>query len=129
MQLRILVSYHYYKNTDLDALFAKHFTKPYPDVFADSGAFSAMTQSVEIDWRDYAAWVKRWRHLFTAYANLDVIGNAEATWENQQRLENVGLKPVPVFHVGEDWSYLECMVKRYTYIALGGLVPHLRSTG
>ena len=32
-----------YKDTDLDALFAKYFTEPYPEVFLDSGAFSADT--------------------------------------------------------------------------------------
>ena len=34
MKLKILLSYWYYKNVDLDALFAKYFTKPYPEVFA-----------------------------------------------------------------------------------------------
>ena len=53
MKLRILLSYHYYKDTDLDALFAKYFTPPYPDVFADSGAFSAASQGIQIDIKEY----------------------------------------------------------------------------
>lgn len=126
MRLRILLSYHYYKDTDLDALFAKYFTEPYPDVFADSGGFSAMTQGVEINWRDYAAWVKRWKHLFTTYANLDAIGDAEGTLANQKRLEDAGLQPLPVFHTGEDWRYLEQYVEQHPYIALGGMVPYMR---
>lgn len=124
MKLRILLSYWYYKDTDLDALFAKYFTQPYPDVFADSGGFSADTQGAKIDLSDYAAWIKRWAHLFTTYANLDVIGNAQATTENQSRLEDAGLAPLPVFHAGSDFAELEQLIEKYPYIALGGLVPH-----
>lgn len=126
MPLRILLSYHYYKDVDLDALFAKYFTPPYPDVFGDSGAFSAFTQGVTIDLRDYAAWLKRWRHLFFVYANLDVIGDPDGTRTNQERLEGVGLTPIPVFHTGENWSYLDHYLDHYAYIALGGMVPYMR---
>lgn len=126
MHLRILLSYHYYKDTDLDTLFKKYFSEPYPDVFADSGGFSAMTQGVEINIQEYAAWIKRWQHLFCVYANLDVIGNPQATWENQQTLEGMGLTPLPVFHTGSDWSWLERYLEQYSYIALGGMVPYMR---
>lgn len=126
MKLRILLSYHYYKDTDLDALFAKYFTPPYPDVFADSGGFSAMTQGVTIDIQQYAAWVKRYKHLFAVYANLDVIGNPDATWRNQQVLEDTGLTPLPVFHTGTDFKWLEHYIERYPYMALGGMVPYMK---
>ncbi len=126
MRLRILLSFHYYKDTDLDALFAKYFTEPYPEVFADSGGFSAATQGVTIDWREYVAWIKRWQHLFAAYANLDVIGDPDSTLTNQQRLEDAGLEPLPVFHTGSDWSRLEAYIEQYPYIALGGMVPYMR---
>ncbi len=119
LRLRILLSYWYYKDTDLDALFAKYFTPPYPDVFADSGAFSAMTQGVEITCEEYAAWIKRWKHLFCVYANLDVIKHAERTFDNQRRLEDMGLQPLPCFHVLESWDWLERYVEQYPYIALG----------
>ena len=126
MQLRILLSYYYYKNVDLDDLFARYFKPPYPDIFADSGGFSAKTQGVTLSVQEYAAWVKRWQHLFTTYANLDVIGSADKTWENQQSLELMGLKPLPVFHTGEKWERLEHYIERYPYIALGGMVPYMR---
>jgi hypothetical protein len=129
LRLRILLSYWYYKDTDLDALFAKYFTPPYPQVFADSGAFSAFTQGVAITPAEYAAWVQRWGHLFTVYCNLDVIGSTEGTAANQAALEQEhGLAPLPVFHVGEPWAVLESLIDRYPYIALGGMVPHLRYT-
>ena len=126
MKLRILLSYHYYKDTDLDALFAKYFTAPYPEVFADSGAFSAASQGAYIDIADYAAWVKRWAHLLTVHSNLDVIGDAAATDRNQKTLEDMGLDPLPVFHTGSDMAHLDALLDRYQYIALGGMVPYMR---
>ena len=128
MKLRILLSYHYYKDTDLDALFSKYFTEPYPSVFADSGAFSAFTQGVPIALDEYATWIKRYAHLFDVYGNLDVIGDAEGTLTNQKRLEDYGLAPLPVFHTGEDWAYLERYIDQYPYMALGGMVPYMRQT-
>lgn len=126
VKLRILLSYWYYKDADLDELFATCFSEPFPDVFADSGGFSAMTQGAQIDVVEYANWIKRYKHLFTTYANLDVIGDAEETRDNQKRLEDLGLEPLPVFHTGENWEYLEWYVERYPYIALGGMVPYMR---
>jgi len=128
MKLRILLSYWYYKDTDLDSLFEKYFTPPYPDVFADSGGFSAMTQGVNIKVEEYAAWVKRYKHLFNTYANLDDITSAENTLNNQHALEDMGLEPLPVFHVNEDWKVLEQYIEKYPYIALGGMVPYMRYT-
>lgn len=127
LRLRILLSYHYVKDTDLDALLAKYFTEPYPEVFIDSGAFSADTQGVSIDIQDYIAYIKRYRHLITTYSNLDVIRNPEGTWRNQQVMEDEGLAPLPVFHGGTDWSWLEHYIERYPYIALGGLVGKIQS--
>ncbi len=126
MKLRILLSYHYYRDTGLDALFAKYFTQPYPEVFADSGAFSAASQGATIDIEQYANWVKRWGHLITTYSNLDVIGDAAGTDRNQRALEGMGLDPLPVFHTGSSFTHLEALLERYPYIALGGMVPHMR---
>lgn len=128
MSYRVLLSYHYFRNTDLDEAMAKSFGDgPYPEVFADSGAYSAWKLGAAIDVNEYAAWVKRWSHLFTTYANLDVIGDAEQaaadTAMNQRVLEEVGLKPLPVFHAGEPWSALDQLLDAgYDYIGLGGLV-------
>ena len=71
---------------------------------------------------DYMAWLRRWAHLFTTYVNLDVIGDAAGTLVNQQRMEDAGLAPVPVFHAGEPWEYLATYCERYPYVALGGMV-------
>ena len=128
IRLRILLSYHYYKDCDLDALFAKYFIPPYPDVFLDSGGFSAATQGVTIDMDAYIAYIKKYKHLFTTYANLDVIGDAKKTLRNHQIMESAGLTPIPVFHVGEDFSYLASYIESHPYIALGGMVPYMRDS-
>lgn len=126
VRLKILLSYHYHKDTDLDTLLEKKFAPHYPEIFLDSGGFSAMTQGATINLSEYAAFLKRYAHRITTYANLDVIGDAAKTWANQQRMEALGLRPLPVFHTGETWDVLERYIERYAYIALGGLVPYIR---
>lgn len=129
MKLRVLLSYWYYQDVDLGALFAKYFPHNHPDVFADSGAYSATTVGAQIEVDDYAAWVKRWKHLFVSYSNLDVVGDPDATAENQAALEAQGLAPVPVFHVSArpDYDRLDALCDRYPYVALGGMVPYMRT--
>lgn len=126
IRLKILLSYHYYKDVDLDALMEKKFAPHYPEIFIDSGGFSAMTQGVTIDINAYAAFLKRYAHRIAVYANLDSIGNAQKTIDNQHKLEDMGLRPIPVFHTGEDWKWLEKYIAEYPYIALGGMVPYMR---
>lgn len=93
------------------------------DLFLDSGAFSAWTQKTEINIQDYIQFIKDNQQYITIYANLDVIGSAEGTWENQQIMEDAGLKPLPVYHFKEDPKWLKRYLKKgYDYIALGGLV-------
>lgn len=120
-----LVSYHYFKKFDFDKKMPQYFPKIEPILFADSGAFSAATQGAEIKIDEYAKWIKTHEHRFETYANFDVIGDEVQTAKNQEYLEKeYDLKPLPVFHVGADFQILDEMMKRYDYIALGGLVPY-----
>jgi hypothetical protein len=92
------------------------------DLFLDSGAFSAFTQKVEIDILEYCAFIKE--HNIKHYSNLDVIGSAKETYKNQRIMERQGLRPIPVFHYGEDVKWLKRYLKKgYDYISLGGMVP------
>lgn len=91
------------------------------DLFLDSGAFSAYTQNVEIDIYEYIKFIKLHKKDLEVYANLDVIGDAQATWNNQMIMEKAGLKPIPCFHFGEDWNWLHKYINRCDYIALGGI--------
>jgi hypothetical protein len=112
-----LISFAHWGNLNLDRYFAP--LQPV-EVFADSGAFSAMTVGATVTVAGYGRWLSRWRGLFTTYANMDVIGDAEGTWRNQQRLEDAGLSPLPVFHVREEWRWLDWYLEEgYDYIALG----------
>src|SRR5688572_3766016 len=124
MRSRILLSYHYVKNKDLDRLIPSVFSPPYPDILLDSGAWSAFTQGVEISLSEYVEFIKRFRHWFTVYSNLDNMVNAERTLYNQLAIEDAGLMPFPVFHTGEDWSYLERYIEQYNYVALGKIIPY-----
>ena len=119
--LRLLVSYHYHRDTDLAALNER--LGPV-DLFADSGAFSAATKGATINLDDYAAWLRQWAPLLTVQANLDVIGDHEATAVNFDRLRAAGCDPMPTFHTGEPWSVLEELCAAHPYVALGGLALH-----
>lgn len=79
-----------------------------------------------LDYRDaYIEFIKKYIDHIEVYANLDIVNNAEATWENQQYMESHGLKPIPVFHLGCDLKWLKMYLdKGYDYIAMGGMVPN-----
>tara|TARA_R110000822_G_scaffold216221_1_gene350968 strand:+ start:622 stop:1566 length:945 start_codon:yes stop_codon:yes gene_type:complete len=93
-----------------------------PDIFADSGAFSAWTQGVEISVDDYAGWLHQWHDHLTVYCNLDVINDPQGTDINQRALEAHGLSPLPVWHVRSDRKAFSELCEEYRYVALGGMV-------
>lgn len=124
--LRILLSFFYYRTTDLEKLLTRDIN-PQPEVFSDSGAFSAFTKGQPISAEQYGYWLIKWRKYFQVMANLDVIGDPESTLVNQGILESMGLPVLPVFHTGDDFKYLEQYLEQYQYIALGGMVPYLRN--
>ena len=109
------------------------------DLFLDSGAYSAWTQGVEIDIHEYIKFIKEHKDLLTIYTNLDVLPkvgddqaglkkSAELTLENQKIMEGEGLTPLPVFHVGQPFSFLEYYVDNYDYLGLGAMVGKPKST-
>ena len=91
------------------------------NLFVDSGAFGKA--GTKIDLNSYTRFIKKYNNVIHLYANLDVIGNAEASWKNQVVMEKIGLEPLPVFHYGSNIKWLDRLVNKYEYIALGGLVP------
>ncbi len=92
------------------------------NLFLDSGAFSAWSKGVDIDIYEYIDFIKEYEKYIDVYANLDVIGDARATMKNQRIMEKAGLTPLPTFHRGSNIKYLEYYLKKYDYIALGGMV-------
>ncbi|MFE5595225.1 hypothetical protein [Streptomyces sp. NPDC056549] len=120
---KALCSFAFWKPKDM-AAFTDKLATPANMIFGDSGAHSARTMGIHLTLEDYAAWCQKWDRQLTLYANLDVIGAPEATWRNQKELELVhGLEPIPVFHTGDPWHWLERYIDEgYTYIALGKLL-------
>jgi hypothetical protein len=90
----------------------------------DSGAFSAWTRKAQIDIDAYIAFIKAHMEHLDYYVNLDVIpgefgrvpnaseveASAQQGWENLLYMEEFGLHPVPVFHQGERFAWLERMI-------------------
>jgi hypothetical protein len=78
-----------------------------------------------IEYRNaYIEFLKANKKHIDVFSNLDVINNPKLTLRNQKVIEAAGLKPIPVFHLGNDVKYLDAYIEKYDYIALGGLVPN-----
>ena len=87
----------------------------------DSGAFSAWNCGESLSIEDYIDYLKDYKQYFDSYVNLDVIpgkygekytqkdvaNSASQSYENLQIIKAAGLSPLPVYHQGEDWSWLE----------------------
>jgi hypothetical protein len=99
-----------------------------PKIMIDSGAYSARTVGTSIDLMEYIAFIKR--NEVDAYINLDIIPDshrpelieqaAAASYRNQQAMKAAGLTPIPVFHQGERFYWLERMLadgERYIALA------------
>lgn len=118
-QIRILLSYYYNTKGTLRNV-AKELNSG--DIFLDSGAFSAFTKEASIDLKEYCKYIKKHLDMLTCYAGLDVIGDDKASLKNQHYMEKKGLDPIPCFHYGEDFKYLQHYIDNYDYIAIGGLI-------
>lgn len=115
-----LISYHYYKNVNLDKFFSDVETR----VFVDCGAWSAFTLGKKIDINQYCEFLDKWKHYITIYANLDDMENPDITLKNQQYMESQGFSPLPAVHVGEPWDYLNYYAEKYKYVAIGRVIPY-----
>lgn len=113
----ILMSYHYFKDYDLDRV-------PNLTIIGDSGAFSAKSQGATITTKELADWAKQWRHRLKWVAALDVIGNPVATYSNWREMVDVhGVEAVPTIHYGTHPSELDKYARRgVDLVGLGGLV-------
>lgn len=90
------------------------------ELFLDSGAFSAWSQRQRIDIYKYIKFIQENKDYIQVYANLDVIGNPKATWQNQMIMEDAGLHPLPIFHYGSEDKWLKRILDHgYDYIGIG----------
>lgn len=95
------------------------------DLMLDSGAFSAWNRGTTIDLKKYAAYIKRLEKYLFSYVTLDVLpegqeskrttesieAGAKKSHINHKKLKDAGLSPIPVFHQGESFHWLEQMLK------------------
>jgi hypothetical protein len=79
-----------------------------------------------ISYRDaYVRFLKKNKKHVTTYVNLDIINNAEASYESLKWLEAKGLHPLPVFHIGNDTRWLKRYIEEgYETICVGGIAPN-----
>jgi len=128
--LRLLLSYHYYKDENVKELLDSCFKDQPVDIFADSGAYSSWTTGTPITVKEYADWLLRWGDLLTCAAALDVIGNAQGSWDQTGELKDLlqgklpNLDLIPVVHINDrdPWSWLSRYVGAgYKYI---GIAPN-----
>lgn len=94
-------------------------------LFLDSGVFGSWQRGEELDLKAYIQFVKRFDHLLFTYATMDMIpgrpgvartrqdvdASAETGYRNHQVLKDAGLKPIPIFHQGESYKWLERYLK------------------
>jgi hypothetical protein len=109
------------------------------NVLIDSGAFSAWQGGVAISLTDYIDYCKRHKNEAASYINLDYIpgkdgvmdrsreaveDSAARSFNNLLAMKDAGLHPMPVFHQGERFYWLERMLEEgETYI---GIAPYKR---
>lgn len=97
-------------------------------IFLDSGAFSAYTLGQVISIEEYCQYIHENIDLIRVEDGilmasvLDDIGDEQITYQNQLRMEELGVKPLPTFHTNEDEMYLDWYVAKYEYMSLGGMV-------
>jgi hypothetical protein len=70
----------------------------------------------------YAKYIQENQHLIEVYVSVDVIHNPELSWKVQRYLEdNYKLRPLPVYHSGEEFKWFKKYCDNYDYIGVGGL--------
>lgn len=126
----VLESYHYVEAQR----FVDQMRANKARVFLDSGAFSAFTLGAHIDLPTYCDYIKRNIDLWRVEDGdvmcsvLDGIGDPLQTYRNQLAMEELGARPLPCFHFGEDERYLEFYIRNYKYITIGGMVGKSSAT-
>jgi len=105
------------------AMLASYLRWPEIPLVGDSAAFQG-NQDLE----GYASLVKRLAARFLWWANLDVIGNQEASDRNWAALAERGAKTLWIYQVrgGRDLDYMQGMAATQGLIGIGGLVPVLK---
>ena len=92
------------------------------NLFLDSGAWSHFTGRANINLDMYSKFLTRYKNEVKIFANLDVVHNGEASYQNWLELKKQGHNTMPVFHADIDLKYLKRYLENSNTIALGALV-------
>jgi hypothetical protein len=98
--------------------------KPLVSLFMDSGVFGAWARGMSLDLKKYISFIRRNESKLRCYATMDVIPgkfgvartthqveeSASQSYKNHQVLKDAGLTPIPIFHQGESFHWLEKMI-------------------
>ncbi len=125
---RRLFSYYYHSENNKISADIKASAKMGLDLFLDSGAFTAFTKKVTIPIEHYAHYVNSYKNVWTTCSSLDAIGQGEKaakeSYENFNKLKELGANVKPVFHVREPNEWLIRYIKeKNDYVFIGGMVP------
>ena len=111
---------------------------PGSSMMVDSGAFSAWSIGKPVILSEYIEFCKdfiaKWSGKLTNIyiVGLDVIpgergrqptpkeceDSARQGWENSLEMVKAGLTPIPIFHRGENFKWLDLMASRFEYIGI-----------
>lgn len=129
----VLATYYYLRNKSERTV--ERLLNTFPDVFLDSGGFSLNVSLVKegMTWdeaqqdprianylEEYARFVDKWGHRFTAVAELDV-GPWEQKVRQREFLQQYTDRVIPVIHPTDPPEYQLYLMKNYEYVALGGV--------
>lgn len=92
----------------------------YSDILIDSGAYTAYTKGKEIPLKRYIADCKRYQGKVWQYIQLDKVRNPEVTRKNLKIMVDSGLRPMPVFQMGEKFERMQDLVKINKWICCAG---------
>lgn len=99
----------------------------------DSGAFSYMngqkcSKEMLLDYLDrYIAFINKYDINYFFELDVDTIFGIDFVEEIRRKLEKeTGKQCIPVWHKGRGIEYWKKMVANYKYIAIGGLVFHIK---
>lgn len=115
--LNVLVSYAY--ATDDVVRMVRALQGPVTWLL-DSGAFTAFTQGKEIDLQAYMAFLRAHQGMFWQHIQLDSVGNPAASRVNLGTMLQAGLRPMPVFVLGDDEANIVGMAEVNTRICVAG---------
>jgi hypothetical protein len=93
-------------------------------LMVDSGEFSAWRRGTSVDLDRYIAYIQENKDFIFSYVAVDKIpgqfgkkktqaeveNSAKVGYNNLEKMWKAGLQPIPVFHQGERWYWLEKML-------------------